>query len=153
MGIEYAIPLNTVRRHIERAHGSARGLSSTEVALLDELAGEIVDAIADEWPVDTSTSRDAWTHQLTTTAGNVSIELINDTSYAEYVHRKGEVGEPLYETLLPAVVADLGPKINAQMRAAIDDTERRYQEYKKAGVKGAFNKAMSESARRGRKAA
>ena len=139
---------------IERLHGAPRGLSTTEIAVLDEHAGRIVDAIADAWPVDTSTSRDAWTHLLETTAGNVAITLINDVDYAEYVHHKGEGPDPLWETLLPETVKAAAPALNADMRAAIEETEARYQALKKAGEKRALSRALAErGTTRARKAA
>ena len=49
MGVEAPYRLKSLELHIERVHGSARGLSSTEVAVFDELVAAIVDDIADAW--------------------------------------------------------------------------------------------------------
>jgi hypothetical protein len=139
-----AIPLKTVMAAIVRLHGSVRGLSTTETAILDAHAGAIVDDIADQWPVDTSTSRDAWTHILDNSAGNVGFTLINDVEYAEFVHRAGEGPDPLYETLLPEVVRAHAADLNADMIDAIRETEARYQALRKAGDKRALSRALSE---------
>ena len=144
MGVEMPIPLKTVMAAIERLHGSPRQLSTTEIAILDAHAGAIVDDIADAWPVDTSTSRDAWTHILDTTRGDIGFTVVNDVFYVEYVHRAGEGPDPLYESLVPEVVRAHAPGLNADMIDAIKETEARYQAFKRAGEKRAFTRAIAE---------
>ena len=145
MGVEYPVKLRTVMAEIRRLHGSDRGLSSSEIDVLAAHTGAIVDAVADAWPVDTSTSRDAWVDVLHTTAGNVGFDLVNDVYYAEYVHYAGESPDPpLWETLLPETVQAMAPALNADLLGAIAETEHRYQRYVAAGEKRALTRALSE---------
>lgn len=147
VGVEYPVQLRTVMAAIVQLHGSARGLSATEVEVLADHAGAIVDAIADAWPVDTSTSRDAWTDILHTTAGNIGFDLVNDVYYVEFVHRAGEPAiPPLWETLLPETIQAMAPAMNADLIAAVAETERRYRLYRAQGMTDskALNKALAE---------
>lgn len=147
VGVEYPVRLRTVMAAIVRLHGAPRGLSATEVEVLADHAGAIVDAIADAWPVDTSTSRDAWTDILYTSAGNVGFDIVNDVYYVEYVHRAGEPAiPPLWETLLPETVAAMAPDMNADLIAAVAETERRYRTFIAQGMtnRQALNKALAE---------
>lgn len=135
MGLEYPLALKSIDAFIAQAHGKPRGLSATEVSVLDYWAGQIVDAIADGWPED---GRDWWNHSLNTTKGTVGFML-------EYAGDPED--PPLWKTLIPEVVRQHQTAMLAAMKAAILDTERRYQLYLKQGDKRAFNRAMSESSK------
>ncbi len=122
MGIEYPIRLRTIEAYIRLRHGSDRDMSADEIQVLQEWAGVIVDDIANQWPVDTSTSRDAFSYTIE--LDGVGFVILNDADYAQYVHRAGTPAEPaLFETLIPEVVDANIEAMFAAMRRAVDTTE------------------------------
>lgn len=132
-GVEQEIRLASIERYIVAAHGSARELSVDEIDVLDSYAGEVVREIADRWPVDTSTSRDMWTYYVD--GDTIGFTVSNDVDYVEYVHYAGESAEPpLWETLIPEVWAEVGPRAVSAMQQAVDETERQIIEARRVGV-------------------
>ena len=123
MGIEVELRVTSVSAHLKRAHGSVRSLAVSELRILETYAEAIVEDIQAAWPVDTSTSRDAFTF-TTADRENIAIVVENDADYAEYVHRKGTAPEPaLWETLIPAVWDRYKVDLARELRAAVDATE------------------------------
>lgn len=130
MGFEYPARLRSVEQVVRRLHGSDRSLSVAEIRILADGADEILAEIVDGWPVDTSTSRDAMQVDLDTGPGFYAITVSNDADYAEYIHEKGTPADPpLWETLIPSVVARLAPQIVARLAAEIPRTEARLARY------------------------
>ena len=126
MGFEYPVRLRSVEGVVARLHGGSRSLSAREIRILADGADEILAEIIDGWPVDTSTSRDAFEIDLSTAPGDYGFTISNDANYAEYIHLKGTPAEPpLWETLIPAVVARLTPGIVAALASEIPRTEAR----------------------------
>lgn len=119
------VRLREVEAYLRRVHGGPRELGVDELDVLDRHAEAVVLAIEDQWPVDTSTSRDAFTYTVQGHAGEVGYTIENDVDYAQYVHRAGESPDsPLWRTLIPDEVRADAPGLNADMRRAIDQTER-----------------------------
>lgn len=126
MGFEYPVRLRSVEGVVARLHGGPRSLSAREIQILADGADQILAEIVDGWPVDTSTSRDAFEIDLSTAPGDYGFTISNDADYAQYVHEAGTPAEPpLWETLIPAVVARLAPGIVADLVSEIPRTERR----------------------------
>ena len=121
-GIEVPVELSSVSAYLLNRHGSRRELSVRELDVLDAFATDIVNDIADRWPVDTSTSRDAFT--FTIDGEGIGFTIENDADYAEWIHRAGEPADPpLWETLIPEVFESYRGDLVAAMKAAIDETE------------------------------
>ena len=111
-----------------------------ELRILDTYAEAIVEDIQSGWPVDTSTSRDAFAF-VTTDYKAITVVIENDADYVQYIHRAGEPKEPpLYETLIPEIVNTHGPDMVAAMKAAVDRTER---ELKQATTKAAKKRVFA----------
>jgi hypothetical protein len=121
-GFVVPVRLASVEAHLLRAHGSPRSLTIDEIVVFEEHVGAMVEDIQAAWPVDTSTSRDAFEWYLLPTG--VQFEIANDTDYAEWIHRAKTPAEPpLWETLIPEVFNRHKPKMIADLMAAIDATE------------------------------
>lgn len=130
MGFEYPVRLRSVEQVVRRLHGSDRSLSVAEIRILADGADEILGEIVDSWPVDTSTSRDAMQVDIETAPGFYGLTISNDADYAEYIHEKGTPADPpLWETLIPSVVARLAPQIVARLTVEIPRTEARLARY------------------------
>jgi hypothetical protein len=126
MGFEYPVRLRSVEDVVRRLHGSDRSLSVSEIRILSTATDEILSEIVDAWPVDTSTSRDAFEVDLHTGPGDYGFTITNDVDYAEYVHPKGTPPEPpLWKTLIPSIVGQWGPVIVAKLVSEIPRTEAR----------------------------
>lgn len=124
MGLEYPVELRSIESYVSQKHGSLRFIALNEIDVLDQWAGDIVDQIEREWPVDTSTSRDAFSYVL----NQFGFTILNNCDYVEYITRAGETtvrdgGAPLYETLIPDVIDQYVPGLLAAMRDAVDATE------------------------------
>lgn len=130
MGFEYPVRFRSVEQVVSRLHGRDRSLSVAEIRILADGADEILAEIVDAWPVDTSTSRDAMQVDIETGPGFYGLTISNDADYAEYIHLRGTPAEPpLWETLIPAVVAQKAPQIVARLVAEIPRTEARLARY------------------------
>ena len=126
MGIEVPIRLKSVEAYVRQKHGSLRELGVDELRIVDTYAERIVDAIQSQWPVDTSTSRDAFTYTLLP-GRDIGFTIENDVDYAEYVH------EGLWERLIPEVWDGYRGAMVADLRDAVDETESVIASEKAAG--------------------
>ena len=131
MGLEIPVRLQSIEAYIIAQHHGFRYLELNEIQTLDQWAGDIVQTIEDEWPVDTSTSRDALSYTLME-GGEVGFTILNDVDYVEYIHRKGtpsiaEGGTPLYAELIPQVIAQYRDGMLQAMRDAVDVSEAALQ--------------------------
>lgn len=130
MGFEYPVRFRSIEQVVRRLHGSDRSLSVAEIRILADGADEILAEIVDAWPVDTSTSRDAFEVDLSTRPGDYGFTISNDADYGEYIHLKGTPADPpLWETLIPSVVARMAPGIVARLIAEVPRTEARLARY------------------------
>lgn len=112
------IRLRTLDRYIVRVNGSPRALTPREDDVLERFVQLILQAIRDRWPVDTGTSRDAWSVVLGGRAGAMSITISNRMHYAEFVH------DGLWEHLIPAVWKAVEGPLMFAAKAAVDRTQR-----------------------------
>jgi hypothetical protein len=125
VSVVYPVRLRSIEDYIRLAHGSARSLSAAEILVIDQHAIGMIDDIQDAWPVDTSTSRDAWDYDVEESPGSIVLMISNPLFYAQYVHYAGSPADPpLWETLIPAVVQRAAPALLADLRVAIAETER-----------------------------
>lgn len=136
MGIEVTLRLKSVEAYLKREHGSVRSLAVDEISILERYGEAIVEDIQAAWPVDTSTSRDAFTF-TSTDYDAIAIVVENTADYAEFVHLKGTDPEPpLYETLIPTVWDAYKVDLAAELKAAIDRTEATILAERAKGKKG-----------------
>lgn len=131
MGLEIPVRLQSIEQYIIQKHNGFRYLELNEIQTLDQWAGDIVQTIEDEWPVDTSTSRDAFSYTLME-VGEVGFTILNDVDYVEYIHRKGtpsiaEGGTPLYAELIPQVIQQYKEGMLQALRDAVDVSEAAFQ--------------------------
>ena len=132
MGIEWPVRLDSIDRYRLTQHGGFRFLELEELQVLDRYASEILNEIEDAWPVDTSTSRDAFSYTLLSD-GTTGFTIQNDVDYVEYITEAGTTpvrdgGAPLYETLIPQIVSGGNPTVTAMldaMRVVTDSVEAR----------------------------
>lgn len=137
MSVVYPVYLRTLDDYIRSAHGSARPLTAEEMLVMDGYAAAVLEDVQDAWPVDTSTSRDAWTYTLRDAPGEMGFVLENDTYYVQYVHESGmPPTSPLWEYLLPQVVQSYAAPLLAAMRSAADATEQAATRNRAAGGRG-----------------
>ena len=127
----YPVRLQSTGLYLLQSHGKPRSLTAQEIGILRDYADLIVEGIQDAWPVDTGTSRDAWGYELHVHYPDIGFDLENDTDYAAYVSARGGTG-PLYETLIPDVVAQYANDLRQELMVAINAAEvkRRAQEQK-----------------------
>ena len=77
MGIEWPVRLDSIDRYRLSQHGGFRFLELEELQVLDRYASELLNEIEDAWPVDTSTSRDAFSYTLLSD-GTTGFTIQND---------------------------------------------------------------------------
>ena len=132
MGLEVPVRLESIEQYVIQKHNGFRYLELSEIQALDQLAELIVGDIEEAWPVDTSTSRDAFRYELMT-GGNIGFTIYNDVDYVEYIVPKGSPsvengGTPIIDTIIPQVISDNRELLLAQMRTAVDIAEAAYVE-------------------------
>lgn len=121
------VRLQSIETYIVSRHGSFRHLELSELQVLDRWAGDIVAEIEDAWPVDTSTSRDAFMYTIMS-GGEVGFTIQNDVDYVEYITFAGDAtvrdgGSPLIDTLIPNIVHASAPQLLQDLRTAVDAAE------------------------------
>lgn len=130
MGLEVPVRLESIEQYVIQKHKGFRYLELSEIQALDQLAELIVGDIEEAWPVDTSTSRDAFRYELMT-GGNIGFTIYNDVDYVEYIVPKGSPsvengGTPIIDTIIPQVISDNRELLLASMRTAVDIAEAAY---------------------------
>lgn len=116
------IRLQSIDKYIVAKHGRPRALTPNEDDLLESFAQLITQAIRDQWPVDTGTSRDRWTVTATGRGGDVGLVVENPMFYAEYVH------DELYARLIPQIWNAVKRNLIAGLKLRIDETEKRLEQ-------------------------
>jgi len=132
MGLEVPVRLESIEQYVIQKHNGFRYLELSEIQALDQLAELIVGDIEEAWPVDTSTSRDAFRYELMT-GGNIGFTIYNDVDYVEYIVPKGSPsvengGTPIIDIIIPQVISDNRELLLASMRTAVDIAEAAYVE-------------------------
>ena len=123
MGVSIPVHLQSIEAYIRQKHGSARHMSLLEIQTLDAWATGIVTEIEQRWPVDTSTSRDAFMFTIMH-GGDVGFTIENDCDYVEFIHEKGTSPEDLcIDTIIPEVINENSQGMLSAMRDAVDATE------------------------------
>jgi hypothetical protein len=130
MGLRVPVRLESIEQYIRDKHQSFRYLELSEIQELDQLAELIVSDIEEAWPVDTSTSRDAFRYELMT-GGEVGFTIFNDVDYVEFIVEKGSHsvengGTPIIDIIIPKVIANNRELLLARMRTAVDIAEAAY---------------------------
>jgi len=132
MAIMFNVKLTTVQNYIFEQHGSYRQISADELAVVDLHAARMMHDIERGWPVDTSTSRDAFKWVLD--ENPLMISFRNHVFYAQYVHLRGTPPEPpLFETLIPRVARAHAPGLLWDMRAVTPLIEKQIEIAQAAG--------------------
>jgi hypothetical protein len=146
-GISYPVQLASIQAYVRQVNGGPRQLTRTEREVIDDYAAMIVSDIEDAWPVDTSTSRDAWTYEVRGQADWVGFVIENDVDYVEYVHYAGQPAEPpLWETLLPATVQAYAGDMLAAIRAEVDRSQKAINANRTQGGRGLLDVLQRSSA-------
>jgi hypothetical protein len=130
MGLEVPVRLESIEQYIIQKHNGFRFLELSEIQALDDLAGYIVADIEDAWPVDTSTSRDAFRFELMT-GGMVGFTIFNDVDYVEFIVEPGSAsvangGTPIIDVIIPQVIGENRELLLGAMRDAVDLAEAAY---------------------------
>ena len=132
MALEVPVRLESIEQYIKQKPRGFRYLELSEIQELDQLAELIVADIEEAWPVDTSTSRDAFRYELMT-GGQVGFTIFNDVDYVEYIVEPGSRsvengGTPIIDIIIPQVINDNRELLLAKMRTAVDIAEAAYVE-------------------------
>ena len=131
MGLTFPVRLASVERFLVSQHGARRFLTDAEEAILDRWAGVIVEAIADDWPVDTGLSSSSWEWLIFDDLDEgIGFTIINETPYVQFIHRTGTHATPaLWETLIPQIATQYAPAMMAELMARIQIEEATPQQF------------------------
>ena len=142
--INYRIKLERLEGMVKLKHKTSRRLAPREERILERYAREIISYIREQWPVDTGTSRAAWSWRLDTVEGNYAINLTNRIHYASWVHYKGSpkargrhgkwLTPAVYEYLVPQAWNQFRDRLYGDMIAEIDRTEIELAKREKTGI-------------------
>jgi hypothetical protein len=103
-----------------------------ELQVLDRYASALVNEIELSWPVDTSTSRDAFSYTLLND-GTTGFTILNDCDYVEFIVEPGDRnvengGTPVMDIIIPQVLSKSNQTVSDMldaMRTVTDTVERR----------------------------
>ena len=142
--INYRIKLQRLEGMVKLKHKTSRRLAPREEKILERYARDIVSYIRDQWPVDTGTSRAAWSWRLDTVEGNYAINLTNRMYYASFVHYRGSPKAPgrhgkgltpaVYEMLVPQAWNNYRDRLYGDMLREIERTEIELAKKQKMGL-------------------
>ena len=142
--INYRIKLQRLEGMVKLKHKTSRRLAPREEKILERYTRDIVSYIRDRWPVDTGTSRAAWSWRLDTVEGNYAINLTNRMYYASFVHYRGSPKAPgrhgrwltpaVYEELVPEAWDKYEARLYADMAREIIRTEAELAKKQKMGL-------------------
>lgn len=125
MGVAVPVRLKSIEAVVMAAHGRARSLSVDELDIVDEVASTVTNQIEEDWPVDTSTSRDGFYFTIQSAPGHYGYTILNDVDYVQYIHAAGTPAKPeLWRTLIPRTVAEHLTPMLTRLRFAVADTQR-----------------------------
>tara|TARA_R110000824_G_scaffold8173_1_gene37013 strand:+ start:1226 stop:1747 length:522 start_codon:yes stop_codon:yes gene_type:complete len=132
--VRATIRLRTIDEYIRRVHGKNRSLTAIEMAVANNYARRIINAIRDNWPIDTGTSWGKWQWSLIPYPGEAAIVIENPMNYTTYVHPAGTAPNPSAAGSLASSYAGrlIGQEVRAvkagltaALKRAIDATEKR----------------------------
>ena len=142
--INYRIKLQRLEGMVKLKHKTSRRLAPREEKILERYARDIVSYIREQWPVDTGTSRAAWSWRLDTVEGNYAINLTNRMWYSSYVHYRGSPKGPgrhgkwltpaVYELLVPQAWNNYRDRLYGDMLREIERTEIELAKKQKMGL-------------------
>ena len=142
--INYRIKLQRLEGMVKLKHKTSRRLAPREVQLLRRYARDIVSYIQDQWPVDTGTSRAAWTYGVETVEGSYAINLENRMWYSSYVHYRGSPKAPgrhgkwltpaVYEEVVPEAWDKYRDRLYGDMLQEIERTEAEMAKRQRMGL-------------------
>jgi hypothetical protein len=126
--IDVTIKMPDMIAYLRKQHGSDRPLTPKEVAALRVMGNEMLRVIKQNWPVDTGTSRGAWSYYVNPSPRAIAFVFTNRVWYSSWITKRGERtvkdgGAPLFRRLLTAVWNAGKPKTFRLLREAIDKTE------------------------------
>jgi len=123
MSVDLDIELRSVTRHLRREHGSLRSLSAGELVVLIAGGQSILVQLRNNWPVVTGRSRAGW-DVAPVTRGFIGYKVRNNVDYSQYVHRRGEGPDPLWQEQMIIIRDVILPPIVERLNATISETER-----------------------------
>jgi len=142
--IHYRIKLERLEGIVKLKHKTTRRLAPREEKILERYARDIVSYIQSRWPVDTGTSRAAWTWGVDAMEGNYAINLENRMHYASFVHYRGSPKAPgrhgrwltasVFEEVVPEAWGVMRGRLYGDMLAEIERTEIELAERQKVGI-------------------
>tara|TARA_Y100000310_G_scaffold33799_1_gene31937 strand:- start:142 stop:630 length:489 start_codon:yes stop_codon:yes gene_type:complete len=142
--IHYRIKLERLEGIVKLKHKTTRRLAPREEKILERYARDIVSYIRSRWPVDTGTSRAAWSWRLDTVEGNYAINLTNRMHYASFVHYRGSPKAPgrhgkwltpsVFEEVVPEAWSVVRGRLYGDMMREIERTEIELAEKEKMGI-------------------
>lgn len=151
MPIELTITLRSLEDYVIAKHGGWRQLDVPEIRVIQRGMRDIVETIADSWPVDTGYSRDRWTFTTELNRPGYKAVIENDAGYSQWVHRHGgDPEEPLWEELVPDILAQMLPPILAAARREVDKTESRLRAGQAPQTRGLLARPRVSGAAAGR---
>ena len=132
MGLEWPVRLDTIDTYRLGVHGVFRWLELEELQVLDRYASALVNEIEEAWPVDTSTSRDAFSYTILND-GTTGFTILNDCDYVEFIVQPGDHnvdngGTPVMDIIIPQVLSKSNQTVSDMldaMRTVTDTVERR----------------------------
>jgi hypothetical protein len=142
--INYRIKLERLEGMVKLKHKTSRRLAPRELQILRRYARDIIAYIREQWPVDTGTSRAAWTYGVEGLDGNYAINLENRIWYSSWVHYKGSpkgrgrhgkwLTPAVYEGLVPQAWNQFRDRLYGDMIREIDRTEIELAKRQKMGL-------------------
>jgi len=132
--VRATIRLRTVDDYIRRVHGRYRSLTAIEMAVANNYARRIINAIRARWPIDTGTSWGKWQWNLIPFPGETAIVIENPMNYTTYVHpagtapnpsAAGALGSSYAGRLISQEVRTVKLGLTSALKRAIDATEKR----------------------------
>ena len=122
--VRATINLTSLDAYVREKHGRARALSPDEIAVVQRWGELMLTFIQASWPVDTGTSRDAWTFYVDPSPGTMALIIENPMWYADYVYGKGDVTRtPIWEGILVEAWSLSRQGLLIEARARVDKTE------------------------------
>lgn len=132
--IEVTIAMPDINRYIQKVAGERRPLTPRETMVLTKQAQAMLRVIKLNWPVDTGSSRGAWSVYINPSPNSVAIIFENPMWYSSWVTEKtkptvAEAGQTaaLYRKLIPAVWKAAKPKTIRLMKEAITKTQKQLE--------------------------
>ena len=123
--VKLAITLKKLQDYVLEVHGEERRLGQDAERVLDRYATELVKYVRERWPVDTGTSRMAWSWRTSSRAGTYAIELTNRMYYASDITDDGTPdGTPLWSQLIAEGWKSLSESFYVEIKSEVDAAQQ-----------------------------